>query len=406
MQEKTDPSTLALLGGSPTFAEPLHVNKPNAAPRAAFEAYLDIAWERRWFSNDGPLLREFEARLAAYLGVAECVLTCNGTAALELTLRALNLTGEVILPSFTFISTANALVLAGLTPVFCDINAATMNIDCDACRALITEQTSAVIATHVWGRPCDTERLQAICDAAGIALLYDAAHAFGVEHLGRRIGGFGQAEIFSLHATKVLHAFEGGVISTNDASLAADLRLRRNFGFSAVDRIDMVGINAKMSEAHAAMGLANLDTLDTTIAANRACHDTYAEGLADIAGLRLCRPGPDEVSNYHYVIAEIDATEFGLNRDDFIDLLCAENILARRYFHPGCHRMTPYLPPEGPPPTLPVTEALCDRVLVLPAGAAIALKDVASICGLIRFASRHAASIALRLAADRKQAPS
>ena len=396
MRQKTGPEDFALFGGPAAFSEPCHVNKPNAAPRAAFEAYFDRAWTAGWFTNDGPLLREFEARLADYLGTAHAVLIGNGTAALELTIRALGLSGEVIVPSFTFISTANALQLAGLTPVFCDVDQRTMNIDPAACEALITPRTSAVIPTHVWGTPCDTARLQGLCDAAGIALIYDSAHAFGVAHRGRRIGGFGLAEIFSLHATKVLHAFEGGCVSTDDRGLAGELRLRRNFGFSGTDRVDVAGTNAKMSEAHAAMGLANLDALDDTLAANRRCHDAYADGLAGIAGLHLCRPAPGEVSNYHYVVAELDKAEFGLDRDDLVDLLVAENVLARRYFHPGCHRMTPHLPAAGPPPSLPVTEALCERVIVLPAGAALPLKAVAEICGLIRAAADLAPVIAAR----------
>ena len=397
MRQKTGPDDFALFGGPPLFAEPRHVNKPNAAPRAAFETYFDQAWATSWFTNDGPLLQKLEARLAAWLGVGHCVATCNGTVALDLTIRALGLSGEVIVPAYTFVSTANALRLAGLTPVFCDIGAETMNIDAGACGALISEQTSAVIATHVWSKPCDTARLQAVCDAAGIVLLFDAAHAFGAEHLGRRIGGFGHAEIFSLHATKVLHSFEGGLVSTDDADLAADLRLRRNFGFSGADRIDLAGSNAKMSEAHAAMGLANLDALEATIAANRRCHDAYAKGLAGIGGLHLRRPAPEEVSNYHYVVAELDTAEFGLSRDSLVELLFAENVLARRYFHPGGHRMAPHLPESGPPPSLPVTEAVCERVIVLPAGAAIALEDVAAICDLIRLIAQNAPALAARL---------
>lgn len=389
--------TLGFFGGAPCFDIPRHVNRPNAAPRVSYDAYFDQAWDSSWFSNDGPLLVEFERRLQAYLGVGHCVVTCNATLALSLTIQALGLTGEVIVPSYTFISTANALKMAGLTPVFCDIRADDMNIDPEACAALITPLTSAVIATHIWGMPCDTDALQALCDAAGIVLIYDSAHAFGVEHQGRRIGSFGRAEIFSLHATKVLHAFEGGVIATDDDDLAADLRLRRNFGFSGVDQVKLAGVNAKMSEAHAAMGLANLDVLDATIAANRRCHDAYATGLAGVAGLHLHRPEQGQVSNYHYVVAEIDAAQFGLSRDALVDLLFAENIWARRYFTPGGHRSPPHMPPDGPPVSLPVTEAICERVLVLPAGAAIALEDVEVICTVIHKIAENAPAIAARL---------
>ena len=387
----------AIFGGTPHFDKPRHVNRPNAAPRAAYDAYFDRAWDNSWFSNDGPLLIEFEQRLQAYLGVAHCVVTCNATLALSLSLEALGLSGEVIVPSYTFISTANALKMAGLTPVFCDVRAQDMTLDPEACAALITPRTSAVIPTHVWGAACDTDALQTLCDAAEIVLLYDSAHAFGVEHQGQKIGGFGRAEIFSLHATKVLHAFEGGVVSTDDAELAEDLRLWRNFGFSGVDQVEVGGVNAKMSEAHAAMGLANLDVLDATIAANKRCHDAYATGLAGVAGLHLHRPGPGQVSNYHYVVAEVDSAQFGLSRDALVDVLFGENIWARRYFYPGGHRAPPHLPQDGPPAPLPVTEAICERVLVLPAGAAIALKDVEAICAVIRAIGENAPEIAARL---------
>ncbi len=387
----------ALFGGSPCFDTPRHVNRPNAAPRTAFDNYFDEAWKTKRFSNGGPLLVRFEQRLSEYLDVADAVVVCNATIGLSLAIQALGLTGEIILPSYTFISSANAIKAAGLTPVFCDIRPHDMNMDPDACAALITPRTSAVLATHAWGEPCDTDALAAVCDTAGITLLYDAAHAFGVLHQGRKIGGFGRAEIFSLHATKVLHAFEGGVIATDDTKLADALRLRRNFGFTGVDQVEIAGLNAKMSEAHAAMGLANLDIIDEIIAANRRRHDAYAKGLSGLPGVQLNRPAAGATSNYHYVVADIDAAAFGLTRDALVDLLFAENVLARRYFHPGGHRSLPHLPEVGGPPSLPVTEAICERVLVLPAGAAIELQDVAAICDLIRRIAASAPEISARL---------
>ncbi len=373
------------------------MNRPITAPRAAYDRYFDTAWDRAWFSNGGPLVSEFEKRLSAYLEVEHAVVVCNATLGLSLLIQALELTGEVILPSYTFISSANVLKAAGVKPVHCDIRSADMNIDPEACAALITPRTSAVVATHIWGAPCDTSALQAICDDAGIALVYDAAHAFGVRHQGRPIGGFGRAEVFSLHATKVLQAFEGGVVTTDDGALADRLRLLRNFGFSGVDRVEIAGVNAKMSESHAAMGLANLDMIGETLAANRRRHELYADELAGIAGLRFHQPAPGASSNHHYAVAEIDADIFGLDRDGVVDLLFAENVLARRYFYPGGHRSIPHLPESGAPAALPVTEMVCERVLVLPAGAAIALEDVRAICGLIRSIAAHAPELAARL---------
>ncbi|MCV2891185.1 DegT/DnrJ/EryC1/StrS family aminotransferase [Ruegeria aquimaris] len=399
MTPKRRVDNLALFGGERLFSEPRHVNKPNSPPRELFDRYLDTAWSAAWFSNDGPLLRRFEARLCEQFDVRHCIVTCNATAALDIVLQALRLPpgGEVILPSYTFVSTANLLRLAGLKPVFCDIAADSMNADPEQCARLISSDTVAIIPTHVWGVPCDIDALEALSDQSGVPLLFDAAHAYGAVHGTRRIGGFGLAEIFSLHATKALHAFEGGIIATDDDALADDLRLRRNFGFSGNDQVDLPGVNAKMSEAHAAMGLANLDVFARTIAASRLCHETYEQGLRGIPGLVLRMPDPASQPNYHYVVAELDAQQFGMDRDTLTRLLFAENIWARRYFYPGVHRMTPHLPlaPQAPV-SLPQTERACNRVLVLPAGAAIDLDDVRAICTLLRFISENAAVIAGR----------
>ncbi|WGW06058.1 DegT/DnrJ/EryC1/StrS family aminotransferase [Tropicibacter oceani] len=384
-----DLSDLALFGARPLFDAPRHVNRPQAPDRAVFDALLDQVWDRRWFTNDGPLVQELERRLCDYLDVPHCVLTSNATAALDLVIHALGLEGEVLLPSFTFISTAHLLHLRKLTPVFCEVGA-DMMLDPADCAARMTTRTAAIIATHVWGSPCDIDALQALCDDRGIALLLDAAHAFGGRYKGRRLGGFGRAEVFSLHATKAFHACEGGLVTTSDADLAARLRLTRNFGFSGPDRVECAGVNAKMSELHAAMGLANLAGFEDSRAAAMRIHGAYARGLEGLPGLRLKSPPPEEENNHHYLVTEIDAAGFGMDRDALLALLTAENVWARRYFHPGGHRSPPHL---GHSPALPRTEALCARVLLLPAGAAATSEEVAQICRLIRFAAARAPEI-------------
>ena len=278
----TGPEDLALFGAPPVFDTPRHVNRPAAPDRAAFDAMMDAVWERRWFTNDGPLVQELERRLSAFLDVPHCVLTSNATAGLDLVMQCLGIRGEVLLPSYTFISTAHLLALRGLTPVFCEVGT-DMALDPADAAARLTERTDAVVATHVWGSPCDIDGLGALCDAAGIPLLFDAAHAFGARHRGHPLGRFGRAEVFSLHATKAFHTCEGGLITTCDAALAEQLRLARNFGFSGSDRVDCTGVNAKMSELHAAMGLANLDAFPATRAAARAVHAAYRDGLARLA---------------------------------------------------------------------------------------------------------------------------
>ena len=379
------PTDLALFGGQPTFPEPVYVNRPNIGNQATFYRHMQAIFERRWFTNSGPLVLELERRLADYMGVGHCVATSNGTAALQLASQALKLSGEVIVPSFTFIATPHAMLWQGLEPIFCDIDPDTGNIDPTACEALITERTSAIAAVNVWGRPCDIDGLQAIARRHGLRLLFDSAHAFGCSHRGQMIGGFGDAEAWSFHATKVFHSFEGGAVTTNDGALAEQVRRLANFGFTGYDHVDGMGINAKMSEASAAMGLTNLDSIDATLAACRNCHDAYANGLAGIPGLSLLAYDRAERHNHHYVVLEVDQRQAGLSRDQLIQILHPEGIIARRYFYPGCHRMEPYVT-RNPQPRqdLAHTDRLCERVLVLPSGAAMPLNDVDTICAMLR----------------------
>ncbi len=225
--------------------------------------------DRRWLTNDGPLVGEFEARVASRLGVRHCVTTSNATVALELASRALGMTGEVIVPSFTFVGTVHALHWHGVTPVFCDIDSETHRIDPECVEALITPNTTGIVGVHLWGRMCDEQALNAIASRHGFPLLFDAAHAMGSTSGGRSVGGFGHAEVLSFHATKIVNSFEGGAIVTDDDELASQLRATRNFGFVGRDYAEGLGKNAKMSEASAAMGLTSLDSLDDFIAVNQ-----------------------------------------------------------------------------------------------------------------------------------------
>lgn len=386
-------SDLAVFGAAPLFDTPRHVNRPNAPKRAAFEALIDQVWDRRWFSNDGPLVQKLEQRLCDFLDVPHCVLTTNATAALDLVMQALNVEGEVLLPSYTFISTAHMLHLRGLTPVFCEVGA-DMTLDPADCAARMGPRTGAVVATHAWGSSCNIDALQRVCDAAGVPLLFDAAHAFGGRYRGHRLGRFGRAEVFSLHATKAFHTCEGGLITTTDDALANQLRLTRNFGFSGSDRVDCAGMNAKMSELHAAMGLCNLDAFGDTCTAAKEIHADYARGLAGLAGINLRCPPLEEDNNHHYVVAEIDATALGMDRDALLAVLTAENIWARRYFFPGGHRSPPHLGETlAAGLGLPQTDALCARVLLFPGGGAADLDDVDQICRLLRFVVAHSEAI-------------
>lgn len=398
-QSSSDLRQLALFGGKPAFEAALHVGRPNLGCRETFMGYADQMFENRWLSNHGPLVREFEQALSEMLGVKHCITVCNATVGLEIAIRALGMRGEVIVPSFTFIATAHALQWQGITPVFADIDPQTHTIDPRAIARLITPRTTGIIGVHLWGQPCDTDALAHIAREHGFKLLYDAAHAFGVSHQGQMIGNFGDAEVFSFHATKFFNSFEGGAIATNDDALAARIRLMQNFGFAGYDDVIYIGTNGKMNEASAAMGLTNLQALDEFVAVNRRNYHQYRREFADTPGLRLLPYHESEKRNFQYIVVEVDERVTGITRDELLTLLHAENVLARRYFWPGCHRMEPYrsyFPNAGL--LLPQTEQVAAQVLVLPTGSAISPTDIEIIADLLRGAVAHAGEIRQALA--------
>jgi dTDP-4-amino-4,6-dideoxygalactose transaminase len=375
---------LAINGAQPAFDEMLHVGRPNIGDRKDFLRRVGEMLDRRWLSNNGPLVQELEEKIAAYQDVKHCIAMCNGTIALEIAIRALELKGEVIIPSYTFIATAHALQWQEITPVFADIDPQTHNLDPAAVRRMITPRTSGIIGVHLWGRGAPNAELQAIADEHNLKLMYDAAHAFGCSLGGTMIGNFGSCEILSFHATKFFNTFEGGAILTNDDILADKMRLMRNFGFSGFDNVIYPGTNGKMVEVCAAMGLTNLDYIDTVIVANKRNYNAYREGFADIPGLSLLSYDESERNNYQYVVLEV-GDEFPVSRDTLIAALHAENILARKYFWPGCHGMKPYQ--DFYPHArlmLPNTETVADRVIVLPSGTTVTKEGISLICQIFR----------------------
>lgn len=385
---------LAIFGAAPAFAEPLYVGRPNIGDREHLMSRLNDMLDRRWLTNNGPYVQELERKLEKMLGVKHCIAMCNATIALEIVIRALELKGEVIVPSFTFIATAHALQWQEITPVFCDVDPATHTLDPLRVEELITPRTTGIIGVHVWGRPCNIPALAEIAQRRQLKLLFDAAHAFGCTDGGRYIGNFGEAEVFSFHATKFFNAFEGGAVTTNDDALAAKIRLMKNFGFSGYDNVVYIGTNGKMSEASAAMALTSLESLDGFITTNQANHDTYAATLADLPGLSLVRYDNSERSNYQYAVVEVNESQTGLSRDELIKVLHAENVIARRYFYPGCHRMEPYRSffPHARL-LLPHTEALANRVLVLPTGTAVNSSDIGTIGDILSAAIANAPTV-------------
>jgi dTDP-4-amino-4,6-dideoxygalactose transaminase len=375
---------LAVNGAAPAFDEPLHVGRPNIGDREKFFKLTSEMFDRRWLSNNGPLAVQFEGRVADYLGVKHCIAMCNGTIALEIAIRALGLTGEVIVPSYTFIATAHALHWQGITPVFADIDPATHNLDPEAVRRMITPRTTGIIGVHLWGRAAPVAALQTIADEHGLPLMFDAAHAFGCSHRGQMIGSFGKAEVLSFHATKFFNTFEGGAVVTNDDKLAETIRLMRNFGFAGLDNVIHPGTNGKMIEVCAAMGLTNLDYIDTVIAANRQNYHAYRDSLMGLPGLNLVTFDEAETNNYQYVIVEV-TEDCSVSRDELVAALQAENVLARKYFWPGCHRMKPYrdlFPHAGL--VLANTDTVSDRVIVLPTGTTLCTSDIELVAAIIR----------------------
>jgi dTDP-4-amino-4,6-dideoxygalactose transaminase len=369
---------------SDALSEPLFVGRPNIGNRNDFLSRVDDILDRRWLSNNGKYVQLFESKIAELLGVRNCVAMCNATVGLEIAIRALDLSGEVILPSFTFIATAHALQWQQITPVFCDIDPQTHNLDPAKVEALITPHTTAIMGVHLWGRGCDVAELQRIATRHGLKLLFDAAHAFGCSQNGRMIGSFGNAEVFSFHATKFINTLEGGVVTTNDDALALRMRQMKNFGFTGYDQVDSIGTNGKMSEISAAMGLTNLESMEEFIAINRSHHHRYQELLAGVPGLSVMPYNEDEQCNYQYVVVEIETGIAGISRDDLVTRLHQQGVIARRYFYPGCHRMEPYLAlyPEARQ-KLPETEKLTQRLFCLPTGSTLTASDVECVCRLI-----------------------
>lgn len=389
--------TLAVLGAPPAFAAPLHVGRPNLPAIEPFLADVEDILDRAWLTNRGPVVRRFEERVAELSGVSHAVAVSNATMGLQVLGQVLGLRGEVVMPAWTFVATAHALRWIGLTPRFADVDAQTHLLDPAAVARAVHEGVSAVVGVHLWGRACDDQALRTAA-ARRIPVVYDAAHAVGATARDDLpIGRLGDAAVFSFHATKLVHAFEGGVVATDDQALADAVRQASNFGFTGVDQVDGLGINAKLSEIAAAMGLRMLDELPRISQVNRAHHARYARRLGELPGVRMVPSAP---ATRPYVVLEIDPAVAPLTRDELATVLHADGVRARRYFTPGVHRMAPYdveQPDVGD--GLPVTERLAETTLTLPTGAALTSADVTTVTDLIARAFAAAPVIRARASA-------
>lgn len=376
---------LAILGGEPSFQEDLHVGRPNIGNRDVLMARIEDILDRRWLTNRGPYVKELENRIAEMAGVKHCVAMSNATIALEIAIRASGMTGEVIVPSFTFVATAHALQWQEITPVFCDVDERTHNLDPRRVEAMITPRTTGIIGVHLWGRACEVDALQEIAARRNLKLIFDAAHAIGCSYHGKMIGNFGDAEIFSFHATKFINSLEGGALVTNNDELAIKARLMKNFGFVGIDAVVYIGTNGKMNEMSAAMGLTSLESMNEFIQINYENYKCYQRELAGIPGITVAEYDEKEQNNYQYVILTVDESITGISRDQIVKILWAERVLARRYFYPGCHKMEPYrsyYPHAGM--MLPVTEQLSNMIISLPTGTAVGHDHIAEVARIIR----------------------
>ena len=374
----------AIFGAKPEFDKPLPVGQLYFPSWERYEAAFRGIFERQYYTNNGPLHEELEEKLQKFLGVKHAICVSNATFGLMMVADAMGLSGKVILPAFTFVASAQSLTWAGLEPVFCDVDLDTHQISIDQINALIDKDVSAIMGVNLWGGACDPKALAEVAEANGIQLYFDSAHAFGCTVDGVPIGNFGRAEVFSFHATKILSATEGGCICTNDDDLAAHLRsIRPSYGAEKPVSIVRVA-NARMSEAQAAIALMSLEDFPANQKNNETLYRLYEAQLDTIPGLHLVRPAGVSFSNYQYVVCSVDEREFGLTRDLLIEILKAENVIARRYFYPGVHRSIPYAQ-ELPKylDRLPNTDSLCATCIQFPIGALVSAQSVERICNIL-----------------------
>lgn len=349
----------------------------------SFEEYcaeIKPMWESRWLSNRGEIHRRFEDELIKVMGVPNVALFGNGHVAMEVTIQAAGLSGEVITSPFTHISTSHAIIRNGLTPVFCDINEEDLTIDDQKIESLITDKTCAIVATHVYGYVCHVNEIEKIAKKHGLTVIYDAAHAFGEKINGVGVGNFGDAAMFSTHATKVFHTIEGGIVTFSDKERFKALDNITNFGFTGNDTIGYIGTNARMNEFEAAMGICNLRHIDAEIAKRKAAADRYTERLSNVKGIRLIKPQAGVEYNYAYYPVIFDG--YKMDREEVLQELAKHDVIARRYFYPSVDSAECYNG-KYPAENTPLSHYYAQRVLTLPLYADLSVEDADRICDII-----------------------
>jgi dTDP-4-amino-4,6-dideoxygalactose transaminase len=369
--------------------EMLYVTRPVLPPLEEFIPYLEKIWQSQCLTNNGPFHQELEQTLARYLGVKRVCLFANGTLALLIALQALRITGEVITTPYSFVATTHGLWWNGIKPVFVDIDPEYMNLDPKRIEAAITPKTTAILPVHVYGNPCHVEEIKEISDTYGLKVIYDAAHAFGVTVDGQSVLNFGDLSVLSFHATKAYTTFEGGAIVCHDEAMGRRIDFLKNFGYANETTVVGPGINAKMNEFQAALGLLQLKYVDETIRKRKEITAYYREHLAWTPGLRMLKDMPGVGHSYSYFPVLIDKDKFGKSRDQVYDELKQRNIYARRYFYPLISQFPTYRGLESAQPgRMPVAEDITQKILCLPLYSDLALNEVEMIVAQVIELSR------------------
>jgi len=373
-----------------SFTEPIYVTRPLLPPLEELSRSLQDVWDAQWLANNGAKHKELESKLRDYLKVPRLSLFNNGTIALLVAIKALNLTGEVITTPFTFAATAHSISWMGLEPVFVDIDRVTMCIDPNRIEEAITPRTSAIMPVHVFGTPSDVEAIAEIANRYNLKIIYDAAHAFGTEINGTGIGNFGDITMYSFHATKLFNSAEGGALACKSEEMKKKIDLLKNFGIKNEEEVIEVGINGKMNELQAAMGLAVLEHIEEERQKRAIIKQTYIENLKDIPGIKLMPDLPGVRSSYQYFAIRIDEEQFGRSRDNVYEELKKYNVYARKYFHPLCSNYECYKHlPSANQKNLPVANKIGNGVLSMPFYGGLTQKDVKRIAEIVRWVNEQ-----------------
>jgi dTDP-4-amino-4,6-dideoxygalactose transaminase len=365
--------------------KPIYVTQPSLPDLEEFIPYLREIWDNKILTNNGPMHKELEKELADFLGVPFISLFANGTLALVTALQALRITGEVITTPYSFVATTHSLWWNNIKPVFVDIEPEFGNLDPDKIEAAITPKTTAIMPVHVYGNPCHVEKIQKIADIYGLKLIYDAAHAFGVKYKGGSILNYGDLSILSFHATKVFNTFEGGAIISHDSATKQRIDYLKNFGFAGETTIMAPGINSKMNEVQAAMGLLQLKSIDESIVKRKFVADTYRELLKDIKGISMLPLPVETISNYAYFPIFVNEKEYGMSRDELYEKMKQNNIFGRRYFYPLISEFSMYKSLESSAQNnLPVAHKMANEVICLPIYSELDIKDIKEVANILR----------------------